>query len=81
MVQRLDEVQGQGAHQRLVGTQSEEKEHDSAACQRENVRGRAQREDGGKAAFFDGRFFHGFIVTQKAKTCNGDERKSPPSSP
>ena len=41
MVQRLDEVQGQGAHQRLVGTQSEEKEHDSTARQRENVRGGA----------------------------------------
>jgi hypothetical protein len=39
------------------------------------VRRRAEGKDGGEAAFFDSRIFHGHILTQFDETCNGFERK------
>ena len=72
---RLDEMNGQAAHQRGVFPQHEVRADAERPQQRQRMRAGAEGEYGGGAAFFQGGVFHGPIVSQRAPLGNGDERK------
>ena len=70
-MQRVDDFEREPPHQRRVVLLGEEDGDERGAEQRDRMGRGAEGYEGGKAAFFPERFFHGPIILQDPSRFNG----------